>query len=196
MINALILALKADEGNPFSKVFADIVHGRTTVEEQLQRGHGSFHVACLKGDIKSALLKGTIDNTRAILRWVITLKGIKGITAEDFDDELISTIAWNEIGVSQSSERDLEMAIRRRATYKQFMADDPTSIGEVMNQYRQKIELYEHPTKGDSAPVIAVLHTHRLVGRTEAFDLDDFYEGSEYNPVFQQGKVVCFFETI
>ena len=195
MINALILALKADEGNAFNKVFSAIVKGETTVEEQLQRGHGSFHTACLRGDVKSALLKGTIDNTRAILRWVIQLRGIKGVTAEDFDDELISTIAWNEIGISPSSERDLEMAIRRRATYKRFMADDPTKIGEVMNQYRQKIEFYEHPTKGDSAPVIAVLHTHRLTSRTEAFDLGDFYEGSEYNPVFQQGKLVCFFET-
>lgn len=38
------------------------------------------------------------------------------------------------------------------------MAQNPTSLGTLTNSLFQIIEFYEHPTQGDSYPIICVCH--------------------------------------
>ena len=80
-------------------------------------------------------------------------------------------------------------------TYNNIMKKNPTYLNHyIVNSLKQKVEFYEHPSKGDEAPVIAVCHDLKIAASTEFFDTDDFYEGSDYNPVFHNNRLVCEFE--
>lgn len=74
------------------------------------------------------------------------------------------------------------------------MALKPTIYKTIVNQRGQKIDLVEHPIKGDNYPVIAVCHEHKAAAATEFFDTEDFGEGSEYNPVYMHGGFKCAWE--
>ena len=78
-----------------------------------------------------------------------------------------------------------------KLNYHKLMAHNPDKIGQITNQRGQKIEFYEHPTKGDMYPVIAVYHKEKIAIATNFWDLGDFFEGSHYNPVYMHGEFQC-----
>jgi hypothetical protein len=74
---------------------------------------------------------------------------------------------------------------------------NPTVLGTITNQLNQTIELIEHPTLGDEYPIIARytdasgnVNTYA----TDFFDTADFYDDSEYNPIYIYGEMHCAFE--
>lgn len=89
------------------------------------------------------------------------------------------------------------------ADTKKFMSYCPTLLDSMTNQLGQRVEFYEHPTLGDSAPVYAKIDN--IVANTGFYDLGDFFmqeevpvlDGtsividSEYNPVLHNGEVMC-----
>jgi hypothetical protein len=73
--------------------------------------------------------------------------------------------------------------------YAKLMSHNPTKLGGMMNDLQQKIDFYEHPTKGDEAEVIAVSHELELASYSTFYDLDDMTAlHGEYQPSFQDGK--------
>lgn len=78
--------------------------------------------------------------------------------------------------------------------YKKLMNANPTKLGELINQLGQRIELYEHPTQGQSFPIIAVSHEHAAAANTMFMDKGDFYYLSEYNPIFFEDRFYAAFE--
>ena len=78
--------------------------------------------------------------------------------------------------------------------YEKLMAAKPTIYDTITNCLGQKIDLMEHPSQGDLAPVIAVSHELKLASDTDFFDTEDLHEGSDYNPIFKDGKLMCEFE--
>ena len=80
-----------------------------------------------------------------------------------------------------------------KISYSRLMKKNPTKYGEIINQLKQKVTLYEHPTMGDLSPVIAVIKESAV--STDFFDTEDFYENSDYNPILlEDGNIVCAFE--
>lgn len=82
----------------------------------------------------------------------------------------------------------------KKLNYTKLMANNPTKLGEVVNQIGQLVEFYEHPIQGDESPVIAVVNAENSAAITDFYDLSDFYDGSDYNPVCINGKIYCTFE--
>lgn len=80
--------------------------------------------------------------------------------------------------------------------YATLMGANPTKYHSVVNQLGQTIDLYEHPILGDSAKVIAVYHEEKYAAYIDFYDTDDFYEDSDYNPCYINGKFQCAFELI
>ena len=76
--------------------------------------------------------------------------------------------------------------------YNWIVASNTTSLNHVVtNSKGQKIEFYEYPVYGDGAAVVAVCHELKLAGVTDFYDCDDFYEDSEYLPVFDGEVMKC-----
>jgi len=80
-----------------------------------------------------------------------------------------------------------------KINYKSLMALNPTKYGSRVNQLGQTIDLYEHPIRGDEYAVIAVLHEEKVAYNTGHYDCEDFYEDSEYMPVYMHGTMDCAF---
>jgi hypothetical protein len=72
-------------------------------------------------------------------------------------------------------------------TFEQFMNLNPTLLKTVINQAGQPVDFYEDAIGGDSLPVIAVIKKHKVIFNTGFFDTDDFYIGSDYNPIYLGG---------
>ena len=73
--------------------------------------------------------------------------------------------------------------------YTKLMALEPTKYGQMTNSVGQIIDFYEHPTRGDEHPVIAVCHYHKLAATTDFYDLDNMIaEHREYEPWFCDGQ--------
>lgn len=84
------------------------------------------------------------------------------------------------------------MEAMTKLDYAKFMATKPTLLHSVVNQKDQKVDFYE-PEKGDSSLIIGVIGSTAF--ETDFFDTDDFYEGSEYNPILlPDNLVVCAFD--
>jgi hypothetical protein len=96
------------------------------------------------------------------------------------------------------------MEIKAHTHYQRIMAQKPYVLDTIVNFMGQTIDLVEHPVHGDEAPVIAVCHDYLLkVGEeslrgvacpTTFFETDDMYEGSDYEPLFIDGKLVMRYE--
>lgn len=72
--------------------------------------------------------------------------------------------------------------------YEKLMGHHPTSYGTMTNSKGQEIEFYEHPTRGDEAPVLCVCHDLKLAGVSTFFETDDMEaEHGEYEPTFEDG---------
>ena len=73
--------------------------------------------------------------------------------------------------------------------YNKLMDLDPTSYGDMTNSKGQVIEFMEHPTKGDSYPIICVSHELKLADYSGFFETDDMEaDHKEYEPSFEDGK--------
>lgn len=68
---------------------------------------------------------------------------------------------------------------------------DWTSLGKKVNASGQELEFYEDPDDGD-----VIVRFGDWWGRTGFGDMDVFFEGSDYMPVFIEGRNVfaCQFE--
>jgi hypothetical protein len=74
--------------------------------------------------------------------------------------------------------------------YTRLMALEPTKYGQMTNFAGQLIEFYEHPTRGDEHPVIAVCHDMKLAATTDFYELDDMIaDHGEYQPWFNDGQL-------
>ena len=82
----------------------------------------------------------------------------------------------------------------RTLNYSRLMALNPTKYHSIVNQLGQNIDLYEHPLQGDEHPVIAVLHSEKVAFVTDFYDTEDFFENSDYNPIYIHGEMVSAYE--
>lgn len=84
----------------------------------------------------------------------------------------------------------------KRYNIEKLMSHNPTKYGEQLNQLGQLQEFYEHPLKGDEAPVICIIDG--IAFDTDFFDTDDFFDGSDYNYCLVQcegiTQIKCHFE--
>lgn len=72
-------------------------------------------------------------------------------------------------------------------TLERLKASNPLLLGVITNSLGQRVEFYEHPFEGDMYPVIAVIEDKAM--NTGFFDMDDFYEGSEYLPYLRDNEI-------
>jgi len=74
--------------------------------------------------------------------------------------------------------------------YKKLMSHNPTSFGSIINKVGQEITFYEHPLRGDEAPVIIVCHELQLAESSDFMETDDMAnEDGEYQPSFIDGEL-------
>ena len=74
--------------------------------------------------------------------------------------------------------------------YEKLMNLEPTKLGSMVNSLGQTIDFYEHPTRGDEHPVIAVCHELKKAVTTDFYELDDMTaDHKEYEPRFQDGAL-------
>ena len=65
--------------------------------------------------------------------------------------------------------------------YKILLKHNPFVYTEFTNSLSQKVQLVEHPTKGDSVPVIALFPDYELAFYTDFFETGDIDEvGGDY----------------
>lgn len=73
--------------------------------------------------------------------------------------------------------------------YKKLVENNPTVYITLINSLKQKIELVEHPIKGDTCEVIAICHEIKKASYTDFYDLDDMLaDHKEYEPLFINGN--------
>ena len=81
----------------------------------------------------------------------------------------------------------------QKIDYKKLMEQNPTLLDTLFkNQLDQEVKFFEHPTKGDESPVIAVINEVAVL--TDFYDTSDFYHNSDYNPVLVENEIKCFYE--
>jgi hypothetical protein len=74
--------------------------------------------------------------------------------------------------------------------YEKLMALEPFVYQTMINSLGQKIDLCEHPLKGDSTFVLAICHELKLADYTDFFETDDMVaDHKEYEPLFIDGKL-------
>jgi hypothetical protein len=81
----------------------------------------------------------------------------------------------------------------KKLNYQVLMALSPTKYETKVNQLGQIVDFYEHPLHGDEYPVIAVIETEKAAYCTDFYDCEDFYDNSEYMPVYMHGTMDCAF---
>lgn len=78
--------------------------------------------------------------------------------------------------------------------YTEIINQNPTLLDSFVNQSGQTVNCYEHPTLGDESPVIVEIEG--VMVESDFWDLGDFYEDSEYNPILWHGEIIYIWETI
>jgi len=74
--------------------------------------------------------------------------------------------------------------------YLKLMSHNPTKFGSIINNIGQEICFYEHPLRGDEAPIIIVCHELQLAESSDFMETDDMAaEDSDYQPAFVDGKL-------
>lgn len=79
----------------------------------------------------------------------------------------------------------------KKLNFEKLMAENPTEYSRIKNQLDQEIIFVEHPFEGEDYPVIAVFPQEKIAACTDFYDTGDFYENSEYLPMFKDGVVDC-----
>ena len=75
------------------------------------------------------------------------------------------------------------------------MAYEPTIYTEFVNSQGKKVQLCEHPTRGDEYPVLVVFPDEQLAFVSDFWETDDMVaEHGEYEPVLVEGECMCAFE--
>lgn len=83
----------------------------------------------------------------------------------------------------------------KNLNYNALSAAEPTVYEEYTNSQGQKIKFVEHPTQGDLYPVIIMFDEQKCAVCSDFFDTDDMaFEGSDYEPIYQHGKMNFAFE--
>ena len=81
-----------------------------------------------------------------------------------------------------------------KINYGKFMSRNPYLLHTMSNDRGQELKFYEHPYRGDAAPILVTIDD-KVAAHTDFFDLGDFYKGSDYLPVLLgDGSVVYQFE--
>jgi hypothetical protein len=104
-------------------------------------------------------------------------------------------LGWNIYKDIEIEEEVKQVEGYQALNFDKLMNLKPTMYGTVTNQDGQEVEFYEHPIKGDEYPVIAVFKDKKIAVCTDFYDTEDFFNGSDYNPVIRNNKVVPFFYT-
>lgn len=73
-----------------------------------------------------------------------------------------------------------------------LMKQKPCELYRMKNRFNQEVVFYEHPTKGDEAPVLAIIGDTAF--NTGFWDCGSFFEDSDYNPILYNGMVICDFQ--
>ena len=81
----------------------------------------------------------------------------------------------------------------KKLNHQVLMALQPTKYETTTNQLGQMVDFYEHPLHGDEYPVIAVIEAEKVAYNTGFYDCEDFYDGSDYMPVYMHGTMNCAF---
>lgn len=82
-----------------------------------------------------------------------------------------------------------------KLNYNKLKALNPTVYKVLTNSLGQVMHLVEHPTQGDMYPVIIMHHDKEIAVCSEFYDTNDMYLGSDYEPVYKDGEILCAFET-
>lgn len=75
----------------------------------------------------------------------------------------------------------------KKLNYAKLMARNPSELDEFTNYLGQKMVFLEHPTRGDSYPVIVLFVEEKLAFNSGLMDTDDFWLCSDYEPVLVDG---------
>ena len=79
--------------------------------------------------------------------------------------------------------------------YKKLISLNPFHLGTIVNSIGQTIDFYEHPIKGDEAPVICVCHSLELAAKSDFYETTDMRaEHKEYEPYFEEGVLSYGYE--
>lgn len=82
----------------------------------------------------------------------------------------------------------------KKLSFDKLMAFNPTQLDTIYNQLEQKIYFYEHPTKGDNHTILGVFPDFKIAFDTDHWDTSDFYDYSDYNPIYKDGEVFSAYE--
>lgn len=82
----------------------------------------------------------------------------------------------------------------KKLSFGKLMAFNPTLLDTMINQIGQRVNFYEHPTKGDEYTVLGVFPDFNIAFDTDHWDTSDFYDYSDYNPIYKDGRVFSAFE--
>jgi len=81
----------------------------------------------------------------------------------------------------------------RNLRFDDLMSASPTLLHSFKNAMGQLVSLYEHPTLGDSYPIIIVIG--RVAVKSDFYEVDDLSSGGEYEPLLIENKIVLTYET-
>lgn len=73
-----------------------------------------------------------------------------------------------------------------------FLSENPTVLARQSNRHGQRIVYYEHPNRGDEAPIYGLIQG--ILFDTGTFDLEDLVCNPphvDYTPVLWRDKIVC-----
>ena len=70
--------------------------------------------------------------------------------------------------------------------FSDLMEQKPTLLDRMINSYGQEVAFYEHPFKGDEAPVIVVFPYEAKAYSSGFYDLEDMMKNEDYEPLYTQ----------
>lgn len=85
-----------------------------------------------------------------------------------------------------------------KVNFDKLMNLNPTKYFSGVNSLGQKVELVEHPIKGDESPVIVVFPEVKKAFHSEFWDTYDMEEGienkSDYEPLYHNDMLLMGYE--
>ena len=86
------------------------------------------------------------------------------------------------------------MSLTTKLNYNKLMALKPTVYSTITNVIGQKMDLVEHPLRGDEYPVIIIYHAEKLAICSEFYDTDDMEAKGDYEPIYMHGEMLLKYE--
>ena len=81
-----------------------------------------------------------------------------------------------------------------KLNFNRLMLSEPTELGSMVNSKGQLVKFYEHPTKGDEAPIIVSFDNLGFAFHSDFFDTADMEEIGDYEQVLVGGQLKCGYE--